>query len=252
MLEETSVPIWAAMRLDCTNHQRCCVLVSAVSQRWKRRFRKSWGQPKRMDYNGKSHRNGWFRGTPISGNLQIIQVLDHVEAIMMAWGFILRSPVHFNLRPVRRYVVAAHDPAQARRSWPNDWWNERSQYMGCVQNTFEPFWWKMPWKMESVFCVQLPACRYGRALTITVLEPDYSQERTLHALWSSFKTTSRLLVHWVPKTNFHAEELRSFVSIERLTSYVMAEQVAWTQDWQGQWTDQQKTRGMHQTMVFLT
>lgn len=56
------------------------------------------------------------------------------------------APAIRDAAPVRRYVVAAHDPA------------------------------------------------YGRALTITVLEPDYSQE------------------------------LRSFVSIEHLTSYVMAEQ----------------------------
>eukprot|EP00435_Cladocopium_sp_Y103_P063145 s1104_g24.t1 len=56
------------------------------------------------------------------------------------------APTIRDAAPVRRYVVAAHDPA------------------------------------------------YGRALTITVLEPDYSQE------------------------------LRSFVPIEHLTSYVMAEQ----------------------------
>lgn len=62
--------------------------------------------------------------------------------IQLSWT----APTIRDAAPVRRYVVAAHDPA------------------------------------------------YGRALTITVLEPDYSQE------------------------------LRSFVSIEHLTSYVMAEQ----------------------------
>lgn len=56
------------------------------------------------------------------------------------------APAEKDSAPIRRYVVAAHDPA------------------------------------------------YGRALTITVLEPDYS------------------------------EELRSFVAIEDLTSYVMAEE----------------------------
>ena len=30
-----------------------------------------WGYPKWMVCNGKSHQNGWFWGTPISGNLQI-------------------------------------------------------------------------------------------------------------------------------------------------------------------------------------
>jgi len=56
------------------------------------------------------------------------------------------APIRCDRAPVRRYVVAAHDPA------------------------------------------------YGRALTVTILEPDYSQE------------------------------LRRFVSVEELTSYVLAEE----------------------------
>ena len=35
-----------------------------------------WGYPKLMVYNGKSYQNGWFRGTPLSGNLHIYVYLE--------------------------------------------------------------------------------------------------------------------------------------------------------------------------------
>ena len=47
----------------------------------------TWGTPKWMNYNGKSYENGWFRGTPILGNLQVTPatcgVFYHFNTSMM-------------------------------------------------------------------------------------------------------------------------------------------------------------------------
>ena len=40
-----------------------------------------WCNPKWLIYNGKSYSNGWFRGTPISGNLHMIFIYIYIIII---------------------------------------------------------------------------------------------------------------------------------------------------------------------------
>ena len=51
------------------------------------------GYPKRMVYEGKSYKNGWFGGTPISGNPQIwLKKYDWMIVVLGSWPYSISNP----------------------------------------------------------------------------------------------------------------------------------------------------------------
>ena len=57
------------------------------------------GYPKRMVYEGKSYKNGWFGGTPISGNPQIwLKKYDWMIVVLGSWPYSISNPPPVLLR----------------------------------------------------------------------------------------------------------------------------------------------------------
>ena len=70
----------------------------------------SWngGTPKWMVYNGKSYLNGWFRGTPILGNLQI----DVLKTENLTWN-LTRWKIHPEIKVSNQWKQSASHPKSA-------------------------------------------------------------------------------------------------------------------------------------------
>ena len=169
------------------------------------------------------------RGFLSPGGTQIIQVLDHFTLKQSWWLGILhfKKPPSCSPKPQACSQIcgccswSCANPAKLTEWLMMEWKNAihglRSKYIRTIlmKNAL-----KDGKRFLCLSRTSLAACRYGRALTITVLEPDYSQERTLSPCPVVVHAPFMHVQHyWVPTdAGFHVQNDQGCWSIEFPTS----------------------------------